>query len=141
MRLVERHIRAPRGIKAVRRADAAPLAEAVDQRDDMGVALLARGLEEPAQRGVVNCGDEMGLAARLHAIERRLAPARQGLALVGRAVFNDGDFRFAPPPMERAALVKRMQRIDQHAAAYERRARRHATLGEAADHRRLALGA
>src|SRR5262249_5066320 len=101
--------------------------------------LAALAEEGRARLGLVVDPVAARLAAGLDQAEEGCgAPARRRVTLVGPAVVVDLRLAGGARPAGGAALVDRMQRVDEQDGARQRQARRHRALAEAAHH--LALG-
>src|SRR5256885_616895 len=126
----------PIGIDAVHLPHGAGLAELVHIGHQMLVTLLD---EIAGEFEIVGCvtGEldrQFLMAVFEHVIEDRTAPGLRGLALVGRAIFEDVALvGLGVVPAKAAALENRVQRIDEDHPARHGQAFGAAALAEAAD--------
>jgi hypothetical protein len=130
-----RGVGGPGRVDAVEAADEAVGLEAVDHDHVLGLPLRARLLDqgERVRVGADEVAAQDRVAGLEQVVERALPPAGLGLGvLAGAAVLDDEALvgRVAVPA-EDAALVDRVQRVDEHEATREREAGGHHPLAEA----------
>ena len=125
--------RRPARVDAVHLADRGVLGEAVDEDDVVGVTQILHLLDD-GEVGRIAEADAPAqfLAAGLQqVIERAALPGFGSLAFGGAAILGGGVLLdVVVAPAEDGAFVHRMQRVDDHKRARDRKARRVALLAE-----------
>nr|AAF22882.1 adenylate cyclases-like protein [Bradyrhizobium japonicum] len=114
--------RGPAGIEAIHQAERAVLAEAVHDSEIMLMALLGEfaDLREIQRRRVGEIDHHLVVAVLEHVEEHRAAPVLGRIAFGGRTVFERVALVARPvAPAETAALIDRMQRVDDDEGARE----------------------